>query len=250
MNQPTIGILVTNTDRSSFAAGWPRDGEKFSTLLRNVRPLWRFKIYDCTISEFPKSAGECNGYIIGGSPASVNDEAAWIDELFFFIRTLNGQSVPTIGCCFGHQAIAKALGGTVRRNPDGWGLGVSTTHFMTHEPWMIPERQTLRLFAAHSEQVTTLPESAHVLGGDAFCPIGSFAIGQHIFTTEYHPEMSKPFFVALTRAFQSYVGDDVAVAARQQADASPDDGHIFAQWIVNFLEQNWSTGRSIDRSPL
>jgi GMP synthase-like glutamine amidotransferase len=237
MNQRDIGILVTNTDNSHFAAGWPRDGEKFSTLLRNVRPQWRFKIYDCTAGELPKSPSECDGYVIGGSPASVNDDAEWISQLFDFIRTLNEQLIPTIGCCFGHQAIAKALGGAVDRNPGGWGFGISPTHFATHEPWMIPKQPTLHLFAAHSEQVMILPEGAHVLGGDAFCPIGSFGIGRHVFTTEYHPEMSKPFFVALTHAFQNYIGADVADAARQQADATPDEGYIFAQWMVNFLDR-------------
>ena len=138
MNQHTIGILVTNTDHSRFAAGWPRDGEKFTTLLRSVRPNWNYVVYDCTTGTFPSVASECDGYVIGGSPASVNDGDAWIVTLLDFIRELNDSNTPVVGCCFGHQAIAKALGGEVGANPGGWGFGVSPTHFAVSEAWMRP----------------------------------------------------------------------------------------------------------------
>lgn len=238
MNQLTIGILVTNTDKSDFAANWPRDGEKFSTLLKSVRPNWTMNIYQCTEGDFPKNVDDCEGYIIGGSPASVNDSDQWIAELLKLIRQLDTSSIPIVGCCFGHQAIAKALGGTVGRNPDGWGFGVSPTNFIALETWMIPAVKTLKLFAAHGEQVTKLPENAHLLGGDDFCPIASFAVGNHIFTTEYHPEMTKQFFVGLSHAFEKYVGTDIARRARLQADAADTDGQVFAHWMANFLEQS------------
>ena len=44
----TIGILMTNTDVSSFAHQHPRDGEKFTTLLQAVRPDWAMQVYDVT----------------------------------------------------------------------------------------------------------------------------------------------------------------------------------------------------------
>lgn len=236
MNQHTIGILVTNTDDTKFAAGWPNDGEKFTTLLRSVRPDWNYVVYDCTTGEFPSAASECDGYVIGGSPASVNDSDAWIASLFSFIRMLNDLEIPTVGCCFGHQAIAKALGGTVGPNPGGWGFGLSPTHFNAAEPWMVPLDKILWLFAAHSEQVIHFPEGARILGGDEFCPTGSLAVGQHFFTTEYHPEMTSPFFEALTHAFETYIGEDVAQRARQQASEHPHDGLKFAEWMAKFLE--------------
>lgn len=235
MNQQTIGILVTNTDNSEFATGWPRDGEKFSKLLRSVRPEWECVVYDCTKGELPSAVNTCDGYVIGGSPASVNDDETWIAALFTFIRELHASKTPTVGCCFGHQAIASALGGAVAQNPGGWGFGVSPTRFTLAEPWMIPAEGTLWLFAAHSEQVVQVPHGARILGGDAFCPVGSMAVGQHFFTTEYHPEMTLPFFEALTHAFESYIGADVAQRARQQASSHPHDGLKFAEWMVKFL---------------
>ena len=54
-----------------------------------------------------------DGYMIMGSEFSVNDNSLWIESLLRFIQDVVHRSVPLVGICFGHQAIAKALGGTV-----------------------------------------------------------------------------------------------------------------------------------------
>jgi GMP synthase-like glutamine amidotransferase len=241
MNRKTIGILVTNTDNSEFASRWPRDGEKFTTLLQQARPHWTCAVYDCTQGQFPKRLEDHDGYVIGGSPASVNDTSDWIATLFEVIRNLDQRRTPTVGCCFGHQAISVALGGTVGRNPGGWGFGVSPTYYAASEPWMTPQKSTIRLYAAHSEQTLTLPRGARILGGDDFCPAASLAIGDHIVTTEYHPEMTKPFFMGLTHAFETYIGSDIAARARRQANESDADGPLFGTWMANFLDMNRSS---------
>jgi GMP synthase-like glutamine amidotransferase len=234
-NQRTIGILVTNTDRSEFAKRHDADGVKFTKLMKAVRPEWIYKVYDCTAGEFPKTVDECDGYIMGGSPASVNDDEPWIESLMELIRKFDAAETPTVGCCFGHQAIAKALGGTVGKNSKGWGFGVAPTHMALSETWMSPTQSKVNLFAAHNEQVTVLPASATVLGGDDFCPAGLVKVGQHFLTTQYHPEMTDEFFVGLTHAFEKYIGTDVAVRARAQAETKT-DSRLFAQWMAEFLE--------------
>lgn len=236
MNRRKIGLLITNTDNTDFAQRWPRDGEKFTTLIKQVRPLWDMRVYDCTTGEFPAQIDDCDGYVIGGSPASVHDKDKWISDLFSVIRDLDQARKPTVGCCFGHQAIAVALGGTVGRNPGGWGFGVSPTAFTSSEPWMSPPAATVQLFAAHREQVLEVPPAARVLGGDAFCPTGSLAIGDHMMTTEFHPEMTKPFFLELCVAFAGYIGDEKAGEAMRQAQDVEAQGPLFAEWMAKFLE--------------
>lgn len=230
-----IGILVTNTDDSEFAKNQPRDGEKFRALLQPLRPNWKFTAIQVKDGEFPVSIRDFDGYVITGSPASANGEAPWITKLMDFIREIDTNKVPTVGVCFGHQAIAQALGGTVSKNPGGWGFGTAPTHFSTFETWMEPRRNDLSLYAAHNEQVTSAPHNAVVLGGNSFCPIGSYKIGNHIFTTEYHPEMTPEFITALSHEFEPYFGNEIATKARKQFETLT-DGKLFAQWMVQFLE--------------
>lgn len=231
-----IGILVTNTDRSDFAKARASDGEKFTTLLHPLRTDWQFTPVQVVDGEFPKSVSDFDGYVIGGSPASVNEAEPWIETLFDFIREINRKAIPTVGVCFGHQAIAKALGGHVGKNPGGWGWGLAATHFQTHEKWMMPDKKIINLFAAHNEQVTDLPESAEILGGSDFCPVGSFSVGDHIMTTQYHPEMDLKFFAELTHDLKTYIGRDIAEAALRSTTTAADTAS-FAHWMVQFLEQ-------------
>jgi GMP synthase-like glutamine amidotransferase len=231
-----IAILVTNTDESEFAHRHPKDSEKFRALLQPLRPGWTFTAFQVKDGEFPGRLQDFDGVVITGSPASANSNEAWVLRLLDTIRDIDAKKIPTVGICFGHQAIARALGGEVIKNPGGWGFGVSPTDFSTAEKWMEPKRKTLNLYAAHSEQVLRPPVGAIVLGGDAFCAVGSYKIGDHIFTTEYHPEMTQDFILALADEIAPYVGVGHAAAAKQQIQHESVDGEIFARWMVNFLE--------------
>lgn len=47
-------------------------------------------------------------------------------RLVDYIRELHqGRRIVTIGFCFGHQIIGRAMGGLVRRNTAGWEVSVS-----------------------------------------------------------------------------------------------------------------------------
>ena len=231
-----IAVLVTNTDRSDFAASHPRDGEKFRAVLRGVRPDWQVTDFDLTRGEFPGSLAGFDGVIIGGSPASVHDTDIWIARLPPLIRQIVAQGTPLFGACFGHQAIARALGGTVADNPAGWVLGVTTTRITAKAPWMAGAATTLRMNAAHTEQVTALPPGAEGLSGNDNCPFGAYRIGASVFATQYHPEMTDDFIAALVEEFGPALSPELHAKARASL-APPADTALFAEWIARFFEQ-------------
>ncbi len=231
-----IAVLLTNDDTSAFAAHFPNDGQKVVQLLQPLRPSWTFEVVPVKDGVLPASAQAFDGYVITGSPASVNDDSLpWVGQLLGFIREVHAARQPLIGLCFGHQAVARALGGQVARNAAGWGLGTAATHWAQPRAWMHPPLATATLMAAHNEQVTRMPEGAECLGGSDFCPIGSMQIGQHIWTTQYHPEMPLVFMQALL----GYLADklDAETIARAHASlANAADVPLFGQWMVQFLE--------------
>lgn len=231
-----IAVLLTNDDTSPFAAHFPNDGQKVVQLLQPLRPDWTFEVVPVKDGVLPASALAFDGYVITGSPASVNDDSLpWVGQLLGFIREVHAARQPLIGLCFGHQAVARALGGQVVRNAAGWGLGTAVTHWAQPRVWMHPPLATTTLMAAHNEQVTRMPEGAECLGGSDFCPIGSMQIGQHIWTTQYHPEMPLVFMQALL----AYLADklDADTIARAHASlAKAADVPLFGQWMVQFLE--------------
>jgi GMP synthase-like glutamine amidotransferase len=224
-----IGILVTNTDNSNFAKARQTDGEKFETLLKQVRPNWSYTAIEVKDGEFPKHVLEFDGYVIGGSPSSANDPDPWVGQLLEFIRSVDEAKIPTVGICFGHQAIAKALGGEVSKGTNGWGYGVAET-------WFEPLGQNIKLHAAHKEQVTRLPDGAEIVGGNDFCPVGAYIKGKHIFSTQYHPELTEEFMVDLTTEMEDVLGSELTTKARAQFKGQTQSVE-FAEWMAQFLEQ-------------
>jgi len=231
-----IAVLVTNTDQSAFAARHPRDAEKFTVLLKTARPDWQVTTFEVTENDFPASLQGFDGLLIGGSPASVNDENHWIERLSDLIRQAHGAGVPMMGVCFGHQAIAQALGGTVGPNPGDFILGTTETTFTARAPWMPAEARKITLASAHGEQVTALPQGAEVLGESPACPVAAYRIGTLVFATQHHPEMTPAFLAALVEEFAPEFPPEIGRHARASLAQAP-EGPRFAEWIARFFEQ-------------
>ena len=224
-----IAILDTNTDDSAFARAHPRDGDKWREMLGALRPDWQFTVFAVAKGQFPPEQSHFDGWIIGGSPASVHDTDAWVGRLLGLIWQIAVTGQPMFGACFGHQAIAQALGGAVGKNPGGWKLGLSE---MTNASGTV-----VKQYAAHTEQVTQLPEGAEVMASSTHCPVASFAIGNHVLTTQYHPEMTHGFIVGLVEHLAHELPANVIAEARDALRGIADTA-ASAQQIVAFFEDH------------
>lgn len=207
-----IAILMANTDESDFAARHPKDGEKWQSALGPLMPDARFEVFAVKDGHFPAHVAGFDGLVITGSPASVHDLDPWLARLFGLIREAVAAGVPLFGACFGHQAIALALGGRVGDNPGGWVFGTTETQVVDPAPWM--EAGRLRQYAAHIEQVVELPPGARVTMANPDCPVGGFSLGERVFTTQYHPEMTHDFIAALIEELAGQKPAEVIAAAR------------------------------------
>lgn len=243
-----IAILLTDIDDSQFTRSFPDDAEKFRRLLQPLRPDWSFVTYPVKDGVFPASVLAYDGVIITGSPASVHDDRPWITRLFSLIREAHEARLPVFGACFGQQAIAMALGGWVARNAKGWGLGVTTTTFTAHLPWMTDKHHALRIYCAHNEQVVRLPEGALVLGHDPIADVSAFALGDHILATQHHPEMTPDYVAGLLDYIEADIDPAVMTRARQSI-AGGAEGHKFAVWIADFLSAASAARRMLQHVP-
>lgn len=230
-----IGILTTCIGAEKIYQNHLSDGEQIASLLKSVRPNWSFDIYRAYIKEFPNQMESCDGYVIGGSPASVNAQDEWVSETLNYIRKLYTNRRPMFGICFGHQAIAKALGGRVESSQNGWALGSVKVYFSDHATWMTNRRDIMRLYAIHNEQVVVPPNGADVLGQTDTCPIASFRIDNHIFTTQHHPEMTAEFMEGVVDHMERYMDKEIILKVKDSLKFGADNIH-FAEWIASFLE--------------
>jgi len=160
-------------------------------------------VYEVSQGQYPKSTTECDGWLIGGSPASCYEQTPWIEWLSGFVNQLHQAKLKLMGICFGHQMIAHSLGGSVKLASSGWGLGVKHFEFHTlprwfdvqqHGPWADGTwTEKCALIHSHQDQVLQLPRGATLLAGNAYCPVQSYVMGEHIFTLQGHPEFTSDY---------------------------------------------------------
>jgi GMP synthase (glutamine-hydrolysing) len=118
---------------------------------------------------------------LGSSEAAYDDDVVWLADELAFLREAIALDVPVFGVCFGAQALARALGGTVGRaeRPEvGWFTINSTDEdVISPGPWLEWHFDTL-----------TPPAGAQIL---ARSPTGIQAY-QHgrAFGVQFHPEVS------------------------------------------------------------
>ena len=232
-----VDVLLMNTDRSAFAQRHPDDAQKVITALQAVRPGWEFRAWAARDGELPPDALAADAWVLTGSVASVTQPEPWMERAADALRQRHAAGRTLVGLCFGHQLIAQALGGTVGRSAGGFRLGVAETALAAQEPWMDPPLPRLSLFAAHEDQVQQPPPGARVLGGNAFCPVSAYAMGQHVLCTQYHPELTRAFMRDLLTSFGHKFGAPVVAQAAGEIE-QPVDADTFMRWTARFIERS------------
>jgi len=138
----------------------------------------------------PEDPERYDGWCLMGGPMSVNDPLPWIPPLLSLLRRAVALGVPLIGHCLGGQLIAKALGGTVVRNPTkeiGWGE-VWVTDREEGARWLGGSERFVA-FHWHGETFS-LPPGAKGWLASAHCANQAFAFGPHL-ALQCHVEMTE-----------------------------------------------------------
>lgn len=232
-----LAVLMANTDESAFAQRHLSDADKWRSLVFAQCPDCKISVYSVKDGIFPKGEpSQFDGLIITGSPASVHEGSPWQTRLMLTIQQAVKVGVPVFGACYGHQAVALALGGTVGYNEGGWTFGVTQTDVTNPAPWMGGFSGPMLLNAAHKEQVTTAPDGAQIINSSSDCPIGGFQIGESVFTTQYHPEITPDFMAALIEELSGELSPDVTDRARSSLMHQPENA-LFGKWVMQFFLQ-------------
>ncbi len=180
-----------------------------------------------------------DGYVFSGSKHGVYENLPWMVETEEFIRKAAEARMPMVGICFGHQIMAKALGGEVIKSPKGWGLGVQEYDVLPNDQ-LAGAPKSMRFNAVHQDQVIKKPEDAEVFASSDFCEYAGLVYGgskPYAISLQPHPEFGKEFtedLIAVRRgsAFPQDKSDEALKS--QSQDINNDD---WGRLIVDFLKR-------------
>lgn len=225
-----IGLLVcdhVNPELRHVSGDYP---DMFRRLFSG-HPEVELVVYDAVNGEVPSDPAECDAWMTTGSRHSVNDELEWIGRLEAFVREVARAKVPFVGVCFGHQLLAKALGGRVAKSDRGWGVGV--TEVEVDERLGIGDRY--RVVSSHQDQVVELPTGAEVLGWTEHCPVSVMAVGETMVGIQGHPEFDVRYAEALLALRRgTVIPEETADAALATLEVDP-DREALASWILGLV---------------
>lgn len=230
-----IGIIETGRPPESLKAAHGSYPDMFRHLLLSVADDLEFVTFAALDGEVPKDPEAADAWLITGSRHSVTEETDWMLELERFIRSSVDLHVPLVGICFGHQIIAKAMGGRVVKSDKGWGVGHHDYKVVARRPWMSDDTTTLSTNAVHEDQVVELPDGADVIATSSFCENAILAYGNSALTIQSHPEIGDPFKRALLETRLADVLSADHMTSAYETLGKPMTTDIAASWIVEFI---------------
>jgi len=222
---------------------YPTEGPGyFATFLDRRSIPWQLIAIDAG-DTVPTDPGAFSGLVFMGGPMSVNDDLPWIPAALSLIRAAVEQDIPVLGHCLGGQLIAKALGGTIGRNPVkeiGWG-GVSVADSPVARAWLGDIRD-FTSFHWHGETFS-LPPGAELILSSPYCANQAYALGKHL-GMQCHVEMT----ANMVREWSTQGADEIAAAlaspAVQTAEAMAENidqrvaslsavaDRLYTQWVT------------------
>ncbi len=161
-------------------------------IARRVREAGVYcEIHPCTLPTAEIAAMEPVGIILSGGPCSVYDEGApQFDPSLLEFQIATGDAVPILGICYGLQAMAYAIGGTVEADEKReFGRSRLGSHEETDLFEGVPEGSVV--WMSHGDRLTSLPEGFSVTTGTDNAPIAAVASKNGpYYGLQFHPEVA------------------------------------------------------------
>jgi GMP synthase (glutamine-hydrolysing) len=163
----------------------------------------------------PEPSG-LGGVVIAGSHAMVTQDLEWSLKVERWLPKVVKADVPVLGICYGHQLLARAMGGAVAYHEQGIEIGTTVIECSGQcgSDLLfkgVPER--FEVHACHSQTVVKLPENAVLLAKNDFEPHHAFRIGPCAWGVQFHPEYNRTIMKAYVQSMQKQIeasGQDMA----------------------------------------
>jgi GMP synthase-like glutamine amidotransferase len=204
-------------------------------IVKALGPSYTYQEFDAVRRDLPRPSPSVGAYVITGSSAGVQDGDSWIDSLHDWLPEVD-PATPLIGICFGHQIMAKAFGGSVKRSRNGWAVGLRRYKVQLHETWMTQTGHFV-LPVLHQDQVVVAPPGSRVIAAHEACPFGALSYGdRRALSFQGHPEIPLAYASTLIETFRNNGAIGAEEAARARASLrQTDDCALVMGWIRQFL---------------
>lgn len=148
-------------------------------------------------------ADRYDGVVIGGSPFNVvveerGDLQRRVEEdLEQVARDAVDGPLSAMFTCYGIGVVTRMLGGTVGTAvPESTrATSIRITEAAANDPILGPSAPAMSVLTAHKEGSIEPPPGAVLLATNDDCPVQAYRVGDRLYATQFHPEVTPQDFV-------------------------------------------------------
>lgn len=155
-----------------------------------------------------------SGIITGGGPANVSDaeeeksptQLRFEEEMNALYHTIFEHDLPYLGMCYGMGSVTRYLGGEVSKQRFSEPVGSVQIHLEqpVSDPILEDVPSSFSAFVGHKESCQKLPDGAVLLASSATCPVQMIRCKQHIYATQFHPELDVSGIILRIRCYKDH----------------------------------------------
>ncbi|WP_291462127.1 glutamine amidotransferase [Desulfobacula sp.] len=166
------------------------------------------QVVDVTKGETLPAVEVCKGVVIAGSHAMVTQNFSWSVAIEQWVPDLIQSDIPIFGICYGHQLLAKAMGGVVDYHAGGLEIGTTRIELVQEgasDKLFKGLPKTFTVHVCHSQTVVRLPDTAVRIAKNSFEPNHAFRIGQSVWGVQFHPEYDDRIMAAYAENMETMI---------------------------------------------
>ncbi len=213
-----------------------RRGQFHDLIASSIGPAFAgdYQVIDVRTEPLPDPRGP-SAFVITGSAANVPTREPWMLHTEAFLREVVAAGTPTFGICFGHQILAQALGGEVRRNPRGREIGTLRIERTVDDPLFAGLPPVFEANVTHVDSVARLPEGAVSLARSSLEDHHAIRFSERCYGVQFHPEIDAEVMRAYVESRQAALRDEGFSV--EQMLATIHDGEEGRRALRNFVER-------------
>ncbi len=206
----------------------------------------------------PHHLHEVDAVLIGGAGQySAAEDYDWTPAVLDFVRYVVEEGVPLFGSCWGHQIIARALGGRVVYDPEHSELGcgwVQLTNAGQNDPLFHRFPRRFKANMGHHDRVVELPPTAVELAHNDQ-QYQAFRLDHApVYGTQFHSELDaereRERILVYREHYRDALPDEETVqrVLENLADTTEVD-HLLYDFLTTFVARGRSLEKATDLMP-
>jgi GMP synthase (glutamine-hydrolysing) len=166
---------------------------ELTELTHQVIPGATLSVRRAPHEDLPHNPSQFDAIIISGSKTSASDQSPWVIKFDEWLRKSVQSRIATLGICYGHQSLVRALGGVSHVKSQstqeyGWGE-VELSAECLRSPLFKEIPSKFHTFQWHQDEVVQITNSMKCLALSPACAIQAFELTDApIFGIQFHAE--------------------------------------------------------------